>query len=308
MDRKEEETAVTPVRERKDNHKNSRLWNICSLLFIVLAVAAAGILAVWAIRRHKDALAAEELRNMRQSAEEMPVVELHPATDTFVAPEGAADRAGNDREANEPSGILPEYRELYACNPDMIGWLSIGDTKIDYPVMQTPEDEEHYLHLDFYGEPNDNGCLIMDTDSVVGTGTAVNGYEDGTFPSTNLIIHGHTMRSGEMFGNLQDYEDPQYGKEHAILHFDSLYEKRDYELIAVFFSRVYYADEDVFKYYGFFQADTEEEFNSWYSNICALRLYDTGVEAGFGDEFLTLSCCAYHVENGRFVVVARRIK
>lgn len=299
---------MTPVRERKDNRKSSRLWNLCSLLFVVMAVLAAGLLAAWVMRRHKEELAADELRNLRQTAEEMSVVELHPAMDTPIPPVEAADRTAEDPQKNEVAGILTEYRELYARNPDLIGWLSIEDTKIDYPVMQTPEDEEHYLHLDFYGEPDDNGCLIMDTDSVVGTGTAVNGYEDGTPPSTNMIIHGHTMRSGEMFGNLQEYEDPQYGKEHAILHFDSLYEKRDYELMAVFFSRVFYTDEEVFKYYNFFQVDTEEAFNDWYSNICALRLYDTGVEAGFGDEFLTLSCCAYHVENGRFVVVARRVK
>lgn len=203
--------------------------------------------------------------------------------------------------------MLSDYSALYAINNYLIGWLYIEGTVIDYPVVQTPEDEEMYLYLDFYGEYNTNGTLIMDTDSVVGIGTAEYDYQDGVAPSTNLIIHGHTMKSGEMFGDLSLYEDEEYGAEHNIICFDSLYEKREYELIAVFYSQVYYPEDEVFKYYKFFQADTQEEFDYWYENIKALSLYDTGVTAEFGDEFITLSCCAYHVEDGRFVVVGKRI-
>lgn len=115
------------------------------------------------------------------------------------------------------------------------------------------------------------------------------------------------MKSGAMFGNLDYYEDEQYGLSHSTICFGSLYEKKEYELIAVFYSQVYYQSEDVFKYYKFFQADTQEEFDDWYNNIMELSLYDTGVRAEFGDEFITLSCCAYHVEDGRFVVVGKRI-
>ena len=204
--------------------------------------------------------------------------------------------------------ILEEYRNLYEQNNDFIGWLSIEDTIIDYPVMQTPEDENQYLYLDFYGNENKNGCLVMDTDAVVGNGTAVQDYLNGTAPSTNLIIHGHTMKSGQMFGNLDLYKDEDYGKAHNLICFDSLYEHREYELLAVFYSQVYYEQDQVFKYYKFFQADTPEEFDYWYENIIEMSLYDTGVTAEFGDEFITLSCCAYHVEDGRFVVVGKRME
>lgn len=213
-----------------------------------------------------------------------------------------------EKECNKAPDILPKYKELYEINPDLIGWLTIDGTVIDYPVMQTMEDECYYLQLDFYGEPNQNGCLILDTDSTSGTGTKACDYKNGTAPSTNLIIHGHTMKSGEMFGNLKLYADEEYGREHNIICYDSLYEEREYELIAVFYSQVYYESDNVFKYYKFFQADTQEEFDDWYENIKAMSLYDTGVTAQFGDEFLTLSCCSYHVEDGRFVVVGKRTK
>ena len=100
------------------------------------------------------------------------------------------------------------------------------------------------------------------------------------------------MKSGEMFGNLHLYADAEYGAEHNIICFDSLYEERRYELIAVFYSQVYYESDNVFKYYKFFQADTQEEFDDWYGNIKEMSLYDTGVTAQFGDEFITLSCCS----------------
>lgn len=204
---------------------------------------------------------------------------------------------------------LYNMSQLYELNNDTIGWLTIEDTNIDYPVMQSMQDEEYYLDRDFNKDYNANGCLIMDTDSVVGSGTKDNDYADGTLPSTNLIIHGHHMKNGEMFGNLDKYKDVKYFKDHRIIEFSSLYEKREYEVCAVFLSQVYLKTQtDVFKFYNFFRADTEEEFNDFYDNIKKLSLYDTGVSAKFGDEFITLSVCAYHVENGRLVVVGKRIK
>ena len=83
--------------------------------------------------------------------------------------------------------------------------------------------------------------------------------------------------------------------------------ERKYEVIATFYSQVYKKKDTVFKFYQFFQADTEEEFNYFYDNIMDLALFDTGVTAAFGDRFITLSTCSSHVTNGRFVVVAKEI-
>lgn len=205
--------------------------------------------------------------------------------------------------------MLYDMKQLYEQNSDLIGWLYVEDTNIDYPVMQTPEDENYYLERDFQKNYNSNGSLIMDTDSVVGSGTAANAYADGTKPGTNLIIHGHNMKNGNMFGSLDKYRDINYEKKHNIIKFSSLYEHREYEVVSVFLSQVYLKTQtDVFKFYQFFQADTEKEFSNFYNNIKELALYDTGVSAEFGDEFITLSVCTYHVENGRLVVVAKRIK
>lgn len=187
------------------------------------------------------------------------------------------------------------YQDSFLANKDMAAWLKIEDTRIDYPVMWTPGDETYYLYRDFSGQKDQNGCLLLDTDSSLDPLT------------TNLIIHGHNMKNGGMFGTLTSYEDPDYCQKHNII---SLYTKdcqRRYEVIAVFRSQVYRKTDSVFKFYKFFQADTEEEFEDFYQNIQKLSLYDTGVTAEFGDHFLTLSTCVYHVEQGRFVVVAKEI-
>ncbi|MGN0427395.1 MAG: class B sortase [Agathobacter sp.] len=300
------------LRKSKQKRLNFRL-----LCFAVFALSVAGLLGygiffLWQSASTKNTH--KELQSLREGAGTFAQYEMLLDKNRFPIAGVATVFADiykdipTGEESSKAPEILPKYQTLYEMNPDLAGWLVIDDTIIDYPVMQTMEDECYYLRLDFYGEPNQNGCLILDTDSTAGTGTKVCGYENGTTPSTNLIIHGHNMKSGEMFGKLMLYADEEYAVEHNIIRFDSLYEEREYELIAVFYSQVYYESDNVFKYYKFFQADTQEEFDDWYENIKAMSLYDTGVTAQFGDEFITLSCCSYHVEDGRFVVVGKRVK
>ena len=188
------------------------------------------------------------------------------------------------------------YKDAFLANKDMSAWLQIPGTNIDYPVMWTPGDEEYYLYRDFDGSDNKNGCLILDTDSCLDP------------LSTNLIIHGHNMKSGAMFGHLLDYEQESFCQEHQeiILYTEEC--RRNYEVIAVFRSQVFKKSDNVFKFYKFFQANTQEEFDDFYDNIMEMSIYDTGVTAEFGDHFITLSTCAYHVETGRFVVVAKEIE
>lgn len=289
---------------RTDKHvrRNSSVKKTISIICAITTALAVVICTYILVRRANDLRRLEEQQEQLRAviSATMPPVEEE-------TPDVTEESVEEEEEEPVRYRMLSDYQALYAQNSDLIGWLTIDDTVIDYPVMQTPGDENYYLYLDFNREENSNGSLIMDTDSVVGIGTAEMEYRDGEKPSTNLIIHGHTMKSGAMFGNLSWYEDEDYGAEHSIIRFDSLYEKREYELIAVFYTQIYYPEDDVFKFYKFFQADTQEDFDDWYNNIKAMSLYDTGVTAEFGDEFITLSCCSYQVEDGRFVVVGKRI-
>ncbi len=190
--------------------------------------------------------------------------------------------------------VLSQYKSLYNQNKNLIGWLKIADTIIDYPVMQTG-DNDYYQNHNINLEEDRNGALFMDTACDVRT------------PSTNFIIYGHNMRSGKMFGSLDDYESEAFYQAHKTIQFDTIYEEGTYEVMYVFRSRVYQKDEVVFKYYQFIDANSEEEFNSYMKEMAALSFYDTGVTASYGDQLLTLSTCDYEEEDGRFVVVAKRV-
>ena len=191
--------------------------------------------------------------------------------------------------------VLPEYQTLYNKNKKLIGWLKIDDTIIDYPVMQTANNE-YYLDHNFNQEYDKNGSLFMDAAC------------DVVHRNTNLIIYGHHMKSGKMFGNLNSYSSKEYCEKHSTIRFDTIYEKGLYQVMYVFRSRIYNEDEVVFKYYQFFDAASEKEFESNMQEMAALSLYDTGVRASFGDELLTLSTCDSSEPDGRFVVVAKRIR
>lgn len=190
--------------------------------------------------------------------------------------------------------VLDEYKTLYEKNKKLIGWLKIDDTNIDYPVMQT-SDNDYYLEHNYNQEYDKNGSIFMDCNCSI-------------YPrSTNLILYGHHMKSGKMFGQLQKYAKESYGKEHAIIQFDTIYEKSTYQVMFVFRSQVYSDNDIVFKYYQFINANSEEEFNYYMNEMAVLSLYDTGVTASYGDSLLTLSTCDSSQTDGRFVVVAKRI-
>lgn len=282
-----------------------------SVIFAVIAAILLVIAAVKIIRQIGDdaqtSAGIEELRNQAEAEQSGPTPSPEPSsrepTPTSTpestptpTPEPTVTLPPEPTPTPTPEPVVNPYRDSFLANSDMAAWLQIPDTVIDYPVMWTPRDEEYYLRKAFDGSKNSNGCLILDTDSCLDPLT------------TNLIIHGHNMKSGAMFGTLLDYEDEEFYQEHKTM---TLYTKdcqRNYEVIAVFRSQVYKKTDQVFKFYQFFQAETQEEFDDFYRNIMAMSIYDTGVTAEFGDHFLTLSTCAYHTETGRFVVVAKEVE
>ena len=282
------------------------------ILSILLGALGAGCLIVVCVIIVKNALsdklAKDTLDALRSSAQ---AVEIQNAAESVssakgsletetsanvISPETDSDSGETQETPPFPQAVDNPYRDSFLANEDMAAWLQIPGTNVDYPVMWTPRDENYYLYRDFERNDNQNGSLILDTDSCLDPLT------------TNLIIHGHNMQSGEMFGNLTEYEDPEYFEDHRQMILYTEERQRNYEVIAVFRSQVYKKSDHVFKFYKFFQADTQEEFDDFYENIKALSLYDTGVTAQFGDRFLTLSTCVYHVEQGRFVVVAKEVE
>lgn len=238
--------------------------------------------------------------NIVQATESSKSTESSAEISTETSSEFGTDTSSGSESEPQATPEPPElyvspYNDYFIKYPDIAAWFQIPGTIIDYPVMWTPEDETYYLYKHYDGSENINGSLLLDTDSSLDPLT------------TNLIIHGHNMKSGAMFGYLPMYEKQSYFEQHKEMLLYTPEGERTYEVIAVFRSQVFKKKDTCFKYYKFFQADTEEEFKDFYDNIKALSIYDTGVTAEFGDHFITLSTCVSHVENGRFVVVAKEI-
>lgn len=190
--------------------------------------------------------------------------------------------------------ILPEYKAIVQENQDFGGWLTIEGTVIDYPVMYSRTDPEFYLKHNFNKEEDINGTLFIDARVNLAS------------PGTNIIIYGHNMRSGQMFGGLKRYLEEDYFQSHKQITFDTIYEKGNYEIFAVCLAQVRYQDEDAYRYYNFLQADSEEAFDEFLQNVLELSVFVDQELPEYGDELLTLSTCNSYVEDGRLFLVAKK--
>ena len=276
------------------------------IVLIVLSLACLGAGAVFFFWEHPELeiepFASDSSASLETVSTEPSILEEIPIEEPEPEPELSKDEALAAEIEEALSGVSIQvnavenpYKDWYLKNDDMVGWLKIPDTIVDFPVMWTPEDENYYLSRGFDKEPNKLGCLILDTDSSLEP------------LSTNLIIHGHNFK-GEVFNKLSDYESQSYRDEHPYIYLYTKDYEHVYEVMAAFRSQVFYTTDTCFKYYKFFEANNEEEFNDFYDNVKEMSFYDSGVTASFGDRFITLSTCAYHTENGRFVVVAKEIE
>ncbi|MDE5700623.1 MAG: class B sortase [Lachnospiraceae bacterium] len=262
--------AVLRKKERK------RKMLIAGCLF--MCIISFGYLGAYYQVSAKSAREFEELSALKEAgASGTREVRIHLTDDTVETPD-----------------ILPEYELIHQKNQRLIGWVKIDDTIVDYPVMQTVNNE-YYLDHNFNQEEDRNGCIFMDYQCDV-----VKGCD-------NIILYGHHMKSGKMFGTLNKYSKESYYEAHPVIQFDTIYEKGTYQVMYVFRSKVYSEEEVTFKYYQFINAASEKEFNSAMNEMAALSLYDTGVTAAYGDKLLTLSTCDYQEKEGRFVVVAKKI-
>lgn len=190
--------------------------------------------------------------------------------------------------------VLREYSTIFLMNPDMVGWIKIPGSKVNYPVMQTPKDGSYYLKRDFYKQPARHGSIFAHK------------LADVSAPSDNVTLYGHNMADGSMFAGLHQYEEPQFYDEHPYIFFDSLTEHRIYKIIAVFYTTD--LPDTGFAYHDYIEGD-EDDFNRFIARCQELALYNTGDTATYGDKLLTLSTCDHDITDphGRFVVVAKKV-
>lgn len=217
------------------------------------------------------------------------LLESHSQQAAYRGLSAGVEAARQEGSGETGSGILPEYRELYLQNPDLVGWVRIPGTAIDYPVVHSPHSLGYYLTHDFYRAENSCGCIYLEERC------------DPASPQDNLILYGHHMADGSMFAGLMDYRSPDFLEAHPRIFFDTLKSRRTYRIFAVFA-----VDPEEFPYHRFVSFTDAAEFDGFVAECRARSFYDTGILPVWGEELLCLSTCEYSRDNGRLVVAAVR--
>lgn len=259
-------------------------------LTIVLLVLVFGVSAFFVgnyiLESREQAKKFDALAQLKEEAKEN-------ATEPQVTEETGPDATYSDADIRDANNMLAEYGELYALNSDVVGWLRIDGTKLDYPVMQTPDNPNYYLYRDFDGKDSARGCIYAREEC------------DINEPSDNITMYGHNMRDGSMFAAANAYVHKATWEENPLIFFDTLYEYHTYKIFAVFKTSANIGEG--FTYHNMIDAQDKEDFDQFIAKCKDLSFYDTGITPQYGDKIICLSTCEYTLDNGRLVIAAVRI-
>ena len=248
---------------------------------LVIAVAGSGF---WLVHYFIDSR--EQKETYETLAEEF-VLESTPTPESTTPAKNSSPTENSSEPAESVSLTTASRRHdlaaLAAENPDCVGWLTIPDTGIDYPVMHTPDDPEHYLRRDFYGESASGGTPFLD------------GRNTAQAEGQNLILYGHNMMDGSMFKPLMNYLEPNFRETHKDIFLEIDGRQYRYALLDVLETNTQCS---LYQYTDLSDPAAESEFRA-----AILKETDLdGVHQAPG--YLTLSTCNNGGGDSRVLVIA----
>ncbi|MCL1981568.1 MAG: class B sortase [Clostridiales bacterium] len=190
--------------------------------------------------------------------------------------------------------MLARFAELYAQNDDLVGWVRVPNTVIDYPIVYC-SDNAYYLKHDFLKRPSAGGAPFLDNSA------------DLLEKNQNLSLYAHYMRNGTMFTALHNYKDIEYYKSYPLFEFDSLYDESLYKIFSVFYMAGNHTDE-FFYYYPTSHFADDEAFMRHVDQLTTRSIFTTGVDVAPGDQIVLMTVCTYETDNLRLVVAGRKIR
>ena len=288
----EQGTAAEKAGAEQKKRKSLRivLIGLCVVLAAVFAVSLYMVIDYYRNANEEQGII-DRLKDYAASESEREAA----ARPTLPSGSGGSGAVSGDGRASDGGGapFVSQYAALHDINPDYVGWLYMEGTLIDYPVMYSPYDIEYYSRRTVFGADSRGGTPFIGPDADI--------------DSDCFYIYGHNMSSGLFFGTLHYYEDPEFVKEHPRFTFETLTERRTYEIFGVLKTIVRY-EGNGFLYYGYPGEMSEDRFDEFVENIKKESIVECDVEPEFGDQLLVVSTCSYHTPTGRFVVVGRRIE
>lgn len=203
------------------------------------------------------------------------------------------------------------FKSLLQQNKDVVGYIRIVDDEtssnkwnkylVDYPILHRPNDKDYYLKRNLNGKYDERGSIYLrETCDVLA-------------PTDVLTIYGHAMADGQMFGRLNRYLNKTFFNAHPYIQMWDLYEEHTYQVVCIFKTSGTYGVG--FPYHLFDDFDNEAEYLEFINGVRNIAstgyegktIFDSGIETQYGDQFLCLSTCEYSINNGRLVLVAKRI-
>lgn len=267
-------------------NRKKRIYDILLVLCILVFVVSGGMLVYKIIAQKKNDSRLADLSSV--VARELEAEQAEGAT---AGQEGEAPSEEDKTQAQRQARV-EAYGKIKEQNPDTVGWVKIEGTKIDYPVLQSPDRPNFYLKHDFDQKSSAYGAPYVAEECDLAGGCA------------NILIYGHHMKNGSMFAALDGYLDPEFRQAHPVIQFDTLEEYGDYEVMAVFTMSAVDQDNPL---YDWITAGTEETFNQYVAYAKRNSAYDMGIDAQWGDQLISLITCEYTHRDGRLIVVAKKI-
>jgi sortase B len=217
---------------------------------------------------------------------------LQESSNTEVSAEDISTDTSEKGGESLPDEQAPIFKRnlapLFEQNADCIGWVYIENTKIDYPVMFTPEEPQKYLNRNFKQKYSSSGVPFL--------------QENAPLQSDNLILYGHNMKNGTMFAAVKEYRKESFLAEHPIIEFETVNGLKCYRVFAV----VQLKNTD--PWYSFISAADESEFDQAVSDILARALHKTDVIPEYGQQLITLSTCYGSEKDDRIIIIGFETK
>lgn len=189
-------------------------------------------------------------------------------------------------DTNTTNQNTDRFKELLDINKDIVGWIKIPGTKIDYPVVQA-DNNQFYLNHDINKEVSSHGSIFMD-------------YRNSHDEELNTVIYGHNMKDGSMFAGLSQYKKSDFYEKNPYIEYDSLGQSMKWQIFSVY---IYEPNDDYFKVYF----NDSKEYAEYLDKIILKSIYNTGVDVRSEDKILTLMTCSYESKDLRLVIHAKII-
>lgn len=260
------------IPNKKDNLKQIIIKIVFLLSLLLFIISSCFIISYFSV--------AEKQKNVLSDAQKIWYQTKIPSTEEVT------------EEAKSPQEILLEQ------NSDFKGWISINGTNINNPIYQT-DNNDFYLNHNNLKKNSTYGSLFFDFENTI--------TENKT--DKNLVIYGHNMKNGSMFGELKKFKNLDFYKEHPTINFSTLYDNSTYKIYAIFLLNAYKADDNNY-IYNIFRKDfiNSSDFSVWVKEACDRSIIDTKVDVEYGDDILTLVTCSNDFTNARLVVMARKTR